>query len=115
MCMLKHSVNTISRRQEVGRGLRLCVDQTGDRMDNPATVHEINILTVVANESYNEFVSNLQREISDTLSDRPRKADIEYFKGKSLAIESGSEKVSDDMARKIYRYLVKNDYSDDND
>ncbi|HQU63541.1 MAG TPA: hypothetical protein PKY85_10385, partial [Nitrosomonas sp.] len=46
MCMLKHSDNTISRRQEVGRGLRLCVNQHGDRMDNPATVHDVNILTV---------------------------------------------------------------------
>ena len=115
MCMLKHSDNTISRRQEVGRGLRLCVNQTGERMDNPATVHETNILTVVANESYNDFVSNLQREISDTLSERPRKADIAYFIGKSLATESGSEKVTDEMARKIHHYLARNDYADYND
>ncbi|MCB0098712.1 MAG: DEAD/DEAH box helicase family protein, partial [Caldilineaceae bacterium] len=59
MCMLKHSDNTISRRQEVGRGLRLCVNQHGDRMDNPATVHDVNILTVIASESYKDFVGNL--------------------------------------------------------
>src|SRR5690606_22076278 len=38
ICTLKHSDNTISRRQEVGRGLRLAVNQQGDRMDDPATV-----------------------------------------------------------------------------
>ena len=52
MCMLKHSDNTISRRQEVGRGLRISVNLHGDRMDNPATVHDVNVLTVVASESY---------------------------------------------------------------
>ncbi|MDT8376073.1 MAG: DEAD/DEAH box helicase family protein [Mariprofundaceae bacterium] len=115
MCMLKHSDNTISRRQEVGRGLRLCVNQHGDRMDHPATVHDINMLTVVASESYKEFVANLQREISDTLSARPRKANEEYFEGKVLMTESGPLEISAAMARQIYRYLLKNDYVDDND
>ncbi len=75
ICTLKHSdnmANTVSRRQEVGRGLRLSVDQHGDRMDNPATVHQINVLTVVASESYQDFVTALQRDISDGLSDRSR-------------------------------------------
>ncbi len=67
MCMLKHSDNTISRRQEVGRGLRLAVNQQGDRVDNPAIVHDINVLTVVASESYKDFVAGLQKEIADTL------------------------------------------------
>ncbi|TLS75306.1 restriction endonuclease subunit R [Mariprofundus erugo] len=115
MCMLKQSTNMISRRQEVGRGLRLCVNQHGDRMDHPATVHDINVLTVVASESYKEFVSNLQREISESLSARPRKANEEYFEGKVLMTESGPLEVTAAMARQIYRYLLKNDYVDDND
>jgi len=113
--MLKHSDNTISRRQEVGRGLRLAVNQTGDRMDQPATVHDINVLTVVASESYKEFVTNLQREISDTLSDRPCKADEEYFTGKVIETEDGSLDIDPKMAKQIYRYLLKNDYTDDAD
>ena len=56
MGMLKKSDNTISRRQEIGRGLRLSVDQHGERMDNPVTVHDINELTVVTDESYTDFV-----------------------------------------------------------
>ena len=115
MCMLKHSDNTISRRQEVGRGLRLSVNQNGDRMDNDATVHEINVLTVVSNESYKDFVANLQREISDSLSTRPRKADESYFTGKEIKTESGSLIITPVMAKHIYRYLVKNDYTNDED
>jgi len=115
MCMLKHSDNTISRRQEVGRGLRLCVNQHGDRMDHPATVHDVNVLTVVASESYKNFVANLQREISDTLSARPRKADEEYFTGKIITTESGPLEITPVMARQIYKYLLKNDYTEDND
>ncbi|HRD74485.1 MAG TPA: DEAD/DEAH box helicase family protein [Hyphomicrobiaceae bacterium] len=115
MCMLKHSDNTISRRQEVGRGLRLSVDQHGDRMDHPAVVHDINVLTVVASESYKDFVGGLQKEIADTLSSRPRKATEAYFTGKTIATESGPVEITPAMAKQIYRYLVKNDYSDDAD
>ncbi|MEJ1340925.1 MAG: DEAD/DEAH box helicase family protein [Candidatus Sedimenticola sp. (ex Thyasira tokunagai)] len=113
MCMLKHSDNTISRRQEVGRGLRLSVNQQGDRMDHPATVHDINVLTVVASESYKDFVANLQQEISKSLSERPRKADEAYFTGKVIKTETGTLEITPLMAKQIYKYLLKNDYTDD--
>ena len=64
--------------------MRLSVNQSGDRMDHPATVHDINVLTVVTSESYTEFVTNLQQEISNSLSARPRKADEAYFTGKII-------------------------------
>ena len=115
MCMLKHSDNTISRRQEVGRGLRLSVDQHGERMDLPAVVHEINLLTVVASESYKDFVKGLQTEVAETLSARPRKATEEYFTGKVVDTEEGSVEITPQMAKQIYRYLIKNDYTDDTD
>lgn len=115
MCMLKHSDNTISRRQEVGRGLRLSVNQHGDRMDHAATVHDINVLTVVASESYKDFVANLQREISDALSARPRKADEAYFTGKVILTETGPLEITPVLAKQIYKYLLKNDYTDDAD
>jgi type III restriction enzyme len=115
MCMLKHSDNTISRRQEVGRGLRLCVNQNGDRIDEPAIVHDINVLTVIASESYKEFVGNLQKEISESLSARPRKADEAYFTGKVIQTESGGVEITAALAKQIYKYLLKNDYIDDSD
>lgn len=115
MCMLKHSDNTISRRQEVGRGLRLSVDKHGDRMDNPAVVHDINVLTVVASESYTAFVGGLQKEIADTLTSRPRKATEAYFTGKIITTDAGPTEITPAMAKQIYRYLLKNDYSDEAD
>ena len=115
ICTLKHSDNTISRRQEVGRGLRISVNQFGDRMDNPATVHQINVLTVVASESYKDFVAALQKDISESLSERPRIADVEYFTGKVLKTASGDVIVTPLIAKQIYKYLLKNDYTDDND
>ncbi|OJI95007.1 type III restriction enzyme [Planktotalea frisia] len=112
MCMLKHSDNTISRRQEVGRGLRLSVDQTGDRMDHPSMVHDINVLTVVASESYKDFVANLQKEISEALASRPRKANEAYFKEKVLRTEHGDVSVTPEMASQIEFYLIQNGYVD---
>ena len=115
ICTLKHSDNTISRRQEVGRGLRISVNQDGDRMDNPATVHQINVLTVVTSESYKDFVTALQRDISDSLSERPRIANEEYFTGKVFKTATGDVVVVPQIAKQIYKYLLKNDYTDDSD
>jgi len=115
ICTLKHSDNIISRRQEVGRGLRIAVDQLGERQDNPITVHQTNVLTVVASESYQDFVSALQRDISESLSERPRIANEAYFTGKTIITDKGPITVTSQMAKQIYRYLLKNDYTDDND
>jgi type III restriction enzyme len=120
ICTLKHSDNTISRRQEVGRGLRIAVNKYGERMDNPATVHQINVLTVVANESYQDFVTALQKDISESLSARPRVADTAYFEGKVIKVEDEVgivvDKVIDSsLAKQIYKYLLKNDYINDED
>ncbi len=115
ICALKHSDNTISRRQEVGRGLRLAVNQNGDRMDNLLNVHQLNVLTVVASESYKDFVKALQADIGNSLSERPKSADEDYFKGKTIKTADGTLKIDDKMAKQIYRYLIKNDYTDDGD
>lgn len=116
MGMLKKSDNSVSRRQEVGRGLRIAVNQHGERMDHPATVHEINELTVVCDESYQEFVDGLQNEIVASLSARPRKATEEYFTGRTYRDESGIEtKVDEALAKQLMRYLIKHDYIGDDD
>lgn len=112
ICTLKHSDNSISRRQEVGRGLRLAVNKFGERMDDPATVHDINVLTVVASESYSDFVDALQKDISETLSERPRVADKFYFKGKTLKKEDADVVVTDELATDIEFFLIQNGYVD---
>jgi type III restriction enzyme len=111
--MLKKSDNTTTRRQEVGRGLRLSVNQNGDRMDDPATVHELNVLTVVASESYKEFVAGLQKDIAAVLSARPQKADEAFFTGKVLKTATGDVPVTPQMATMLTAYLLGNDYVDD--
>lgn len=117
LCMLKQteSVNTISRRQEVGRGLRISVNKTGERMDSEEQVHQVNVLTVVANESYSSFVAGLQSEMLEELSARPRKASESYFTGKVINTESGQQEITALQAKQIHRYLIKNDYIDDDD
>jgi len=117
ICFLKHPDynNEVTRRQEVGRGLRLSVNQAGDRVDHPAIVHDVNVLTVVVSESFKDFVSALQKDISDSLSARPRVANETYFTGKVLKTATGDVDVTPLLAKQIYKYLLKNDYSDDTD
>lgn len=114
MGMLKKSDNTTTKRQEIGRGLRLAVNQHGERMDNPVTVHDINELTVVTDESYTDFVTALQKEIIESLSARPRKVSAEYFVGKQFTTADGSTSVVEKaVAQALYFHLVKNDYIDE--
>lgn len=115
ICTLKHSENVISRRQEVGRGLRLAVRKDGMRMDanhlSKGDIHRINNLTVVTNESYTDFVTNLQKELVAALSSRPTKATKAYFNNKILTLDDGSKhEVSEPEATMIMHYLIKNDY-----
>ncbi len=84
-------------------------------MDHPSTVHEINVLTVVASESYKDFVAALQKDISESLSARPRVADEAYFTGKVIKTPTGDVEVTPQLAKQIYKYLLKNDYTDDGD
>jgi len=115
ICTLKQSDAAVTKRQEVGRGMRLCVDRAGDRMDATVQgikVHDINILTVIASDSYKTFVSDLQKDIRKDLYDRPTKATKEYFEGKRLRIEGEISQITKDQARKIEFYLIQNGYID---
>lgn len=118
ICTLKHSNNNIAQRQEVGRGLRICVDKDGNRMDKEllgSEVFDINLLTVIASDSYASFVSNLQNEMKENMAERPRKIDVDYFKGKTIIVDGRREFIFEDDAKAIYKYLIKNDYLNDDD
>jgi len=115
ICTLKHSDSNTAKRQEVGRGLRLCVNQNGNRMDVEScgeTVHDINVLTVVASESYKTFVTDLQSDIKTVLYDRPTVATSEYFKGKYIKVEDVPTLIDDETANAIEFYLIQNGYVD---
>lgn len=119
ICTLKHSDSTTMKRQEVGRGLRLCVNSNGFRMDEQSLgkdlVHKINKLTVIASESYKDFVTVLQKQIKEVLYERPAKASIDYFVDKTILIEGVPKKIEHAQAVKIYQYLVTNHYVDENE
>lgn len=118
ICTLKHSDSGTTKRQEVGRGLRLCVNQDGTRMDIDIcgdNIHRLNKLTVIASESYKTFVDELQKKTKEVLYDRPLKATPEYFTGKTLFIDGQPRIVDSNEAKQIYKYLIKNDYIDDDD
>lgn len=114
ICTLKQSSSEVRKRQEVGRGLRLAVNQSGERMDTNflgEDVHKINVLTVIASESYDSFAKGLQSELAEAVKDRPVKITIELFKGKVIKDVNGLEQTVDgDMAQAIYDSLVENAY-----
>lgn len=114
ICTLKQSSSEVRKRQEVGRGLRLCVNQDGERMDANvlgADVHNVNILTVIASESYDNFAKGLQSEIAEAVADRPKKVTPDLFKGKVIKDIDGNEQIIDeDIAIIIYESLIENGY-----
>ncbi len=116
ICTLKQSSSETRKRQEVGRGLRLCVNQDGERMDTNVLgndVHNVNVLTVIASESYDSFAKGLQSEIAEAVADRPRAVTAELFIGKLIKDDKGNEQVIDsDTGHAIYFDLIVNGYID---
>ena len=110
ICTLKQSSSDVCKRQEVGRGLRLCVNQDGERMDTNMLgndVHNVNVLTVIASESYDSFAKGLQNEIAEAVADRPKEVTAELFIGKVIKDDKGNEQVVDgDTGRAIHFDLI---------
>ena len=117
ICTLKQSTAEVRKRQEVGRGLRLCVNQDGERMDANVLgndVHNVNVLTVIASESYDSFARGLQSEIAETVANRPKAVTPDLFKGRTLTDADGnSDVVTDNAAMNIVFALRMNGYVDD--
>ena len=117
ICTLKRGGSSAAqKRQEVGRGLRLCINRHGDRQDERllgSQVQKVNQLTVIAADGYRDFVADLQQGIREELYDRPTVATAEYFIGKMLVPGGKDVTVSEKQGRGIYNYLVRNEYVDD--
>lgn len=118
ICTLKQSNSDIRKRQEVGRGMRLCVNEAGERMDENALgneVHNINVLTVIASESYDKFAQGLQAEIAEAVGNRPRQVTEILFENARVHDKEGNEEIIDStMARRVIHYMIKMDYIDEN-
>lgn len=112
ICTLRDSDAEIKKRQEIGRGLRLCVDQNGIRQDaeilGENLVHDTNVLTVIANESYESFANSLQAEFNEIIAKRPKDASASLFNGKIIQDASGEKTITldDSAAADIYMGLV---------
>lgn len=112
ICTLRESDAEIKKRQEIGRGLRLCVDQNGIRQDAEVLgenlVHDTNVLTVIANESYESFANSLQSEFNEIIAKRPKDASASLFNGRILQDASGAKStvIDDNAAADIYTGLV---------
>lgn len=116
ICTLRHSNSTTAKRQEVGRGLRISVDKNGIRQDKELLgedVHKINVLTVIANESYADFTGALQRETREVLRERASKASYHYFEGKTITVDGQPHVITDSEANHIMVYLEDNEYVDE--
>lgn len=119
ICTLKHSNSEISKRQEIGRGLRICVNKDGERMDYSVLenrFHSVNTLTVVASESYDSFAKSLQTEIAESLSSRPKNFIQESFIGKILTNENGEHyEFTPEHFQDLLIFNVMNGYVDQKD
>lgn len=117
ICTLRNTHSTIKKRQEVGRGLRICLDKMGRRQDVNSLgdrVHDINLLTVVANENYSDFVKALQDETKETLRDRPSTVTEEFFVGRTLKLGADEHTVTQAEADQLLVYLKFHQYVDKN-
>lgn len=116
ICTLKQSASDVRKRQEVGRGLRLCVNQEGERMDANSLgndVHNVNVLTVIASESYDSFAKGLQTEMAEAIADRPLAVAPELFVNRTLKDEKGNTFTIDaETASKIHFDMIVNGYID---
>ena len=119
ICTVKESGSETSKRQEVGRGMRLAVDQDGNRQDaallGSDEVHRVNLLTVIASESYETFVKDLQTDISKSLRERPRKVEMNLFSGRDVVLDGETVSFTEEESKRIYKALYKCDLIDDDD
>ncbi len=117
ICTLKNSDNETKKRQEVGRGMRLCVNQKGERQDADVLgdhVFDTNILTVIASESNEDFAKKLQTEMAEACADRPTVITAHLFEGRSYTMADGTNgKFDTHQAVAVYNALVRQDYVND--
>lgn len=106
VCTLVETKDTMTKRQKIGRGLRICVNQDGERVLDP----KYNVLSVIANESYKEFASTLQKELE---KDNFKFGIIEPISFTGIAVTQANGEVvelSQDDSQNIFNYLVENEY-----
>lgn len=114
ICTLKQSDSEVKKRQEVGRGMRLCVNQKGERQDSDLlgdAVYETNVLTVIASESYKDFSEALQKELAESITSRAVLVTDSLFVGKTITTSSGEQlKLTPSQSATIMEELIAAGY-----
>lgn len=118
ICTLKESASTISKRQEIWRWLRICVDKNWYRQDETilwTNFFNINTLTVIASESYDSFSKQLQKEVLESLSDRPVEVTSNVLAWRVLRNENWDTfEISEKLANKLIWFMqYQKNYLDD--
>ena len=117
ICTLKQSSSEVRKRQEVGRGLRLCVNQEGERMDESVlggAVQELNKLTLITDMEFGRFAEALQQGLAASLAGRPRMVEPGLFAGRLLTGTTGARvRVTRELADEICAALRKQGYVKD--
>ena len=109
ICTLRDMGSEMERRQTLGRGLRLCVNQKGERLRG----NDVNTLTVIANENYERYAENLQREIEQDTGIRFGIVEEHQFTDIRVVNESGEPVALDfDQSKKIWQFLQEQDFVD---
>ena len=110
VCTLIDQKSTFTCRQKIGRGLRLCVDQSGERIEDK----DINLLHVIANESFAEFAETLQKEIEEETGLKFGMIQISMFSGLVYEEKKTIEKkVTPVQAQEIISHFERKGYIDD--
>jgi type III restriction enzyme len=107
ICTLNQSTSEIKKRQEVGRGLRLAINQDGQRV----FAERVNVLTVVANESYEDYVGSLQKEIEADFGDEAKKLRVDNQRQKQKIVRKPPDQLPPEFADLWARIRAKTRYS----
>ena len=106
ICTLRESTSLTRKRQSIGRGLRICVNQEGQRVRDGENIDEkINLLTVIANESYENFVKNYQSELIDDYGYFDKSATPKNALKEKVKLTLNKEKFNSDDFKKLWQKI----------
>lgn len=110
ICVLRDMGTELARRQSIGRGLRLCVNQQGERLRG----FDVNTLTVVASERYEDFAENLQREIEEDTGFRFGRVEAHVFGGiVGPGPDGSSAPLGFERSKELWEHLRAKGYIDE--
>lgn len=110
ICTLNETTSEMKKRQEIGRGLRIAVNQNGERVRG----FDVNTLTIMANESYEKFVEKLKKEMIEDENIKFGIIEKTIFTNIVINMENGNEVyLGHEKSEELYNFLVEEEYIDE--